>query len=167
MKPVITILLVLAILPNLSAQEIDSSNYKIEKSSFSANFMGSSSLFGITFDKVLSEKLIWEIGFGYVGIGTGITYYPFEINKSSFCPYFGLKVSFLVLPEVIAAYGGYIPIGVTYFSKHRINIGIDIGPALGELAEGGGPPAEYDENSSNNRIHKINVYGNLKIGFRL
>jgi hypothetical protein len=167
MKLCITLLLIMAILPDIVAQKADSSNYRIEKRSLSANLMGSSSLFGITFDKVLSDRFIWELGLGYVGIGTGITCYPFEIKKSSFCPYTGVKVSFLVLPEVLGAYGGYIPLGVTYFSGHRINIGIDIGPALGEWAEGGGPPAEYDENAEYNRTHKIRVYGNLKIGFRL
>ena len=81
MKLVITILLILAINPSLNAQEVESNISRIEKSSFSANIMGSSSLFGITFDKVLSDKFIWEIGFGYVGIGTGLTYYPFNIKK--------------------------------------------------------------------------------------
>lgn len=44
MKPVIKILLVLAILPNINAQEVDSSNYKIEMRSFFENFIGRSSL---------------------------------------------------------------------------------------------------------------------------
>ncbi len=111
MKPVITILIIMLILPNINAQVVDSSHYRIEKVSFSANIMGSSSLFGITLDKVLSENFIWEIGFGYVGIGTGLTYYPFNIQKSKACPYTGLKLSILGLPEVVVAYWGYIPNG--------------------------------------------------------
>jgi len=165
MKLVITILLILAIIPCVNAQEVESNTFRIEKSSFSANIMGSSSLFGITFDKVLSDKFIWEIGFGYVGIGTGLTYYPFNIKKSKPCPYTGMKFSVLGLPEVVVAYWGYIPLGVTFFSNQRINIGIDAGPALGKI-EAGGPPEERVDNSIFSD-RKIRIFGNIKVSFRL
>ena len=165
MKPVITILFISAMLTNVNAQEVDKSNIMIERSSFSANIMGSSSLGGITFDKVISDKFIWEIGLGYVGLGTGLTYYPFNIQKTNICPYTGLKFSFLGLPEVVVAYWGYIPIGVTYFPKQRINIGIDVGPALGRMENASDPEENWE--SSLFRDRKIRIFGNLKVGFRL
>lgn len=151
---------------NVKAQETETFKNDIETHSVSGNVLGSSSLVGITYERVLSKKFIFEVGLGYVGLGTGITFYPFKIKKFNVCPYTGIKFSFLVLPEVVGAYGGYIPFGVTLFSKHRVNIGIDIGPALGKWEEGGNLHFEYDPSINYNRSHKINVYGNLKIGFR-
>lgn len=158
---------------NVKAQETETFKNDIETHSVSGNVLGSSSLVGITYERVLSKKFIFEVGLGYVGLGTGITFYPFKIKKFNVCPYTGIKFSFLVLPEVVGAYGGYIPFGVTLFSKHRVNIGIDIGPALGKWEEGGNLHFEYDPTNPDynpsinyNRSHKINVYGNLKIGFR-
>ena len=165
MKPVIIMLLISAMLTNVNAQEVEQSNAMIERSSFSANIMGSSSLGGITFDKVISDKFIWEIGLGYVGFGTGLTYYPFNIQKSKICPYTGLKFSFLGLPEVVMAGWGYIPIGVTFFSKQRLNIGIDVGPALGKMKNVSNPEKNWE--SSLFRDRKIRIFGNLKVGFRL
>ena len=165
MKSVITILLIWAIIPNVYAQEVESNTSRIEKSSFSANIMGSSSLGGITFDKIITDKVIWEIGIGYVGIGTGVTYYPFNIQKSKVCPYTGLKFSLLVLPEVAMASWAYIPLGVTFFSKQRINIGFDVGPALGKMEDVSRPEENWE--SSLLRDSKIRIFGNLKVGFRL
>ncbi len=165
MKPVITILFILVILPNVTAQKVDINNFIIEKSSFSANIMGSSSLGGITFEKVLTDIIIWEVGIGYVGIGTGVTYYPFNIQKSKVCPYTGLKFSFLVLPEVAIASWAYIPLGVTFFSKQRINIGFDVGPALGKMEDVSRPVENWESSLFHDR--KIRIFGNLKVGFRL
>lgn len=165
MKPVIIMLLISAMLTNVNAQEVEQSNAMIERSSFSANIMGSSSLGGITFDKIITDKVIWEIGIGYVGIGTGVTYYPFNIQKSKVCPYTGLKFSLLVLPEVAMASWAYIPLGVTFFSKQRINIGFDVGPALGKMEDVSRPEENWE--SSLLRDRKIRIFGNLKVGFRL
>jgi hypothetical protein len=138
----------------------------IEKHSVSGNILGSSSLVGVTYERVLSNSFIFEVGFGFVGLGTGITFYPLKIKKSNVCPYTGVKFSFLVLPEVFGAYGGYIPFGLTFFSKHRLNIGLDFGPAFGHWFKGGGRPAIYDPTIDYNDSGNLKVYGNLKIGFR-
>ena len=60
---------------------------------------------------------------------------------------------------------GYVPLGVTFFSRHGINLGMDIGPAFGRwvymdrLTDSQGPPPDNNRN--------IYLYGNLKIGLRL
>ena len=160
------ILISLLITTNIAAQNTSTKNFGIEKHSVSGNILGSSSLVGVTYERVLSKKFIFEVGFGYVGLGTGITFYPFKIKKANVCLYTGVKFSFLALPGVFGAYGGYIPFGLTFFSKHRLNIGLDFGPAIGGWFKGGGHPAIYDPTIDYNDSGNINVYGNLKIGMR-
>lgn len=151
---------------NTYAQKPNSIENNIEKHSVSGNILGSSSLFGVTYERILKENFIFEVGVGYVGFGLGVTYYPFKIRKSMIRPYTGMKFSLLVLPEVFGAYGGYIPFGATYFSKHRFNIGLDFGPALGHWFRGGGRLDFEGPNINYNDSGEINVYGNLKVGFR-
>lgn len=160
------ILLTFLIANNTIAQNAITKNNEIEKHSVSGNLLGSSSLVGVTYERILSKKFIFEVGFGYAGLGTGITFYPFKIEKFNVCPYTGIKFSYLALPGVFGAYGGYIPFGATFFSKHRLNIGLDFGPAFGEWFKSGGHPAIYDPDIDYNNSGSINVYGNLKIGFR-
>lgn len=166
MKKRVVIFLFIFFQTFLFAQNDNAKNNVIEKHSVSGNILGSSSLFGVTYERVLSENFIFEVGFGYVGLGTGITFYPFKIKKSNVCPYTGVKFSLLTLPGVFGAYGGYIPFGLTFFSEHRLNIGLDFGPAFGEWFKGGGHPAIYDPDIDYNNSGSIKVYGNLKIGFR-
>lgn len=151
---------------NDKVQEITKNDNEIEKNSFSGNLLGSSSLIGISYERLLSEKFVFEIGVGIVGIGTGITFYPFKIKLDEICPYTGIKISSVGLVDVGGGYGGYIPFGLTFFSKHRINVGIDIGPALGEWVDAGGHHMIYDPNIDYSNTHPIYVYGNLKIGIR-
>lgn len=152
---------------NSYAQKQDKNSDAIEKNSVSINFLGSASLLGVTYERILSENFIFEVGVGYVGLGLGTTYYPFHIKKSKLCPYTGIKSSLVVLPGVSGAYGAYVPVGLTYFSQHRYNIGLDFGPALGHWVKSGGGPAIVDPTINRNDSGRINVYGNLKIGFRL
>jgi hypothetical protein len=167
MKFLKTILLCIFLFPSLiNAQNTKSVNHQIERNSVSFNLLGSASLLGITYERILSDHFIFEAGVGYVGVGLGTTYYPFQIKKAAVCLYTGIKFSLLVLPEVFAAYGGYVPFGITYFSNRRYNIGIDFGPAIGHWNKSGGHPAVYDPNVNYNDSGNIRVYGNIKIGLR-
>ena len=80
------ILLTFLITTNLFAQNTSTKNFEIEKHSISGNILGSSSLFGFTYERVLSNSFIFEVGFGYVGLGTGITFYPFKIKRANVSP---------------------------------------------------------------------------------
>lgn len=151
---------------NVKAQKTDTINNEMEKNSISTNIFGCSPLVGITYERYLSRKFIYEIGIGILGVGTGITFYPFDIKNSEFCFYTGAKFSAVSLLMVGGAYGGYIPFGVTFFSKYRFNIGLDIGPALGKWERGGRPDPEADPNINYDNSKNINVYGNLKISYR-
>ena len=167
MKFMKTLLLCAFLVPiNIYAQKPKKIVNDIEKNSVSINFLGSSSIIGVTYERILSKKFIFEVGVGYVGLGLGTTYYPFKIKKSMVCPYTGIKSILIVLPGVFGAYGGYIPFGITYFSKHHYNIGLDFGPALGHWSKSGGKTDRYYPFVNHHDSGEIHVYGNFKIGFR-
>lgn len=150
----LTILLFLLVITNTFSQETE--NFIKERRSISLNFLGASSLAGFTFEKKVSDKLIMEFGIGATGIGVGLTYYPKRMILSKLSPYFGLKLNTIGMVHYGVVYGGYIPIGGTYFSKSKFNFGFDIGPAL----------AFIDLETKTHVETKIIPFGNLKIGYR-
>ncbi len=91
-------------------------NSTIEKNAFSLNVMGCSSLGGMTYDLNFGKRFHLELGLGLIGIGSGLTCYPFKIKESKYCPYFGLKLSSLALVDVGGGTVAYVPFGFTYFS---------------------------------------------------
>lgn len=144
------------------AQDVDN----LEKHSVSINILGSSALAGITYESILSNRIIFEFGVGIAGVGAGLTFYPFKIKESNFCPYTGVKFSSVVLLDVGGGYGGYIPIGVTLFSINHFNIGFDFGPAIGKWRDLERLDFEDNSNIVNDNTKNIYVYGNVKIGRR-
>lgn len=134
----------------------------LEENSFSGNFFGTSSVIGVSYERIISDKIILEGGIGLVGIGAGFSYYPFNIKKSKFCPYTGIKISSLVLVDIGGGSIVYMPLGLTLFTKNRVNVGMDIGPAYGKWNEANGRPFQDKEPTSTT----LYFYGNLKIGFR-
>jgi len=147
----------------IEAQTVNNEGF--EKNSFSGNFFGTSSVIGATYERMISDKIIVEGGIGLVGIGAGFSYYPFNIKKSKLCPYTGIKISSLVLVDMGGGGIVYIPLGLTLFTKNKVNVGMDIGPAYGEWNEANGGPggAVQDKEPTSTTLY---FYGNLKIGFR-
>ena len=102
------------------------------------------------------KKIIFEAGVGYIGLGAGVSYYPFDVQLSKFCPYLGVKFSTFVPEGVII---GYIPFGLTLFSKNKVNIGFDIGPFYGKFVD-------YWSGGFEITGSMLFFLGNLKIGMR-
>ena len=140
----------------IKAQNSIEASLEIEKNSISGNIFGTSSVIGVTYERIMSKKIIFEAGVGYIGLGAGVSYYPFDVQLSKFCPYLGAKFSTFVPEGVII---GYIPFGLTLFSKNKVNIGIDIGPSYGKLVD-------YDSGGFEISGTLIYLLGNLKIGMR-
>jgi len=143
--------------PKLYSQKMEE---KVGKNAFSLNIMGSASLGGITYDLNMGDRFHLELGVGLIGIGAGLTYYPFKIKESKSCLYTGIKLSSLALVDVGGGTVAYIPLGVTYFSPYKINIGFDIGPAKGKWKDS-------SFGNSNPQTRSFYIYGNMKIGFRI
>ena len=122
-----------------------------EKNIVSFSILGTSSYFGVTYERMLTDKWAAEIGVGILSVGFGATYYPWSIKEDDVSFYTGLKFNspnvidaLLLFPDDLDP-NFYIPIGFTYASSSGFNLGIDVGPSL---------------NGS------TSVFGNIRLGFR-
>ena len=143
----------------VSAQNVDTHILWSGKS-LSLNALGAASLVGVSYDKIINEHIAWEIGIGVAGVGAGLSYYPKKMKLNAFCPYVGIKLNTVALVGVGGGYGGYIPMGVTFFEASRFNFGIDVGPGYAHTDF-------YDRHSPKKQENRFIVFGNLKVGIRL
>jgi len=135
------------------AQERNSSIEEMRKNAISFNFLGSTPLLGITYDRIVSEKVSIEIGAGIPSVGAGFKYYPWNIKESKVLFHVGLSTSFIFTEphnvwgtnDKTGFFMGYLPIGMSFFGKNGFNLGIDLGPSVAT---------------------KVIPYGNLKLGYR-
>ena len=146
-----SIVIYLLMAPALFAQE--------NKNIISGNILGASSALGLTFERIVGHKASLEIGIGLIGLGAGLSIYPWGIIESRLCFYTGLKVSSIVLVDVGGGTVAYIPFGATYFINNNWIIGFDIGPANGKLVS-----SSFGGNNS--ETVRFYGYGNLKLGVR-
>jgi len=146
----------------VSAKKDGEEGSEVEKNSVSGNILGAGPVIGLTYERILSEELIGEVGIGLLGIGVGITYYPLKIKVANLCPYTGLKFAAFALVDWGANSTGYIPFGLTFFFKRGLNMGFDFGPAVHTYNPADYPPERRDEPTST----FYGAYGNLKLGIR-
>ncbi len=136
-----------------NTQESASGIDGMRKNAISLNILGTTPIVGITYDRIVSEKVSIEIGAGIPSVGAGFKYYAWNIKESKILFHVGLSTSF-IFSEAFDVWGtsdnsgvfmGYLPIGMSYFGKHGFNLGVDIGPAVAA---------------------QVIPYGNLKLGYR-
>lgn len=129
------------------------------KNAVSVNIFGTSIIYGISYERILSKNYTLDFGVGIIGIGTGIKYYFSDLRKQKILFYSGftLNVSGLYGNTDVRIYSGkgflvYFPIGLSYFGKKKLSVGLDIGPGTTFVKQYNG--------------HSIIIYGNIKAGFR-
>lgn len=134
------------------SQEINNEPGEIRKNAISFNVLGTTPVLGITYERIVSEKISLEIGLGLPSIGVGMKIFPFGIREGELMFHTGITTtyvdsgdSFLDAQGVLA----YVPLGMSYFGKQGFNIGIDVGPGV----------VMSDETT-------FVPYGNLKLGYR-
>ena len=117
----------------------------------SFSVLGTSSYFGVTYERMLTNKWAAEIGIGLLSIGFGAAYYPWEIKEDDVSFYTGVKccspnviTTLFLIPDDTDSIV-YIPLGFTYATSGGFSIGLDVGPSL---TGGSG------------------VFGNVRAGFR-
>jgi len=141
------------------SQDTLSTSNPIKKNALSFSYFGTSGIMGISYDRIISKRVSVEVGAGIVGIGAGFKYYLSQIRpeKILFITGFSLTISSLFNDTDVRIITGkgfivYLPIGINYIGKRRLNLGIDIGPS-----------STFVKNNSGTYL---SVYGNLKIGYR-
>lgn len=129
------------------------------KNSISLNLFGTSGMAGVTYERLLLNHLGLEAGVGLYGFGGGVSYYPLVVKKNKINPYIGLKYNQII---VLIREAIYMPIGITYTSKWKLNFGTDMGFAYY-------PEKKFGSNAPLFEIKKSSQIGylwNVKIGYR-
>jgi len=137
----------------------------IRKNSVSANILGTGSYVGISYERLLFQRVIAEVGIGVIGYGIGVTVYPIKkVKAGQFNPFIGLKFTDHAIVDGENKSATYLPIGVTYFSKNSVNFSVDIGPSSFYHKSPGYNPTQDELDKY--PFSDFGVWGNLKIGYR-
>lgn len=135
------------------SQGIKNETDEIRKNAISFNLLGTTPVLGITYERILSNKISFEIGLGLPSIGVGMKIFPYGIREEKLMFHTGITATYIDLGEgdYIGGQGGlaYLPLEMSYFGKAGFNFGIDVGPGV----------VVSDETT-------FVPYGNLKLGYR-
>jgi hypothetical protein len=109
------------------------SNFEgIKKNAISFNFLGTTPIIGITYERILSEYLSLELGLGSNSAGLGVKILPFKIKASAMMFTTGFTAIYADYKDGWLANGKrvqfYVPIGINYYGTKGFNFGIDVGP---------------------------------------
>ena len=132
---------------DIKYQGIKNGFTEIKKNGISANLLGTAPFLGLTYERLLSGYFSLEAGVGLVSLGGGIKIYPFKAKEGQAIFHTGLTVAHEYYTEYTVS---YIPLGVSFFGRKGLNLGIDLGPSY--YTDG------YDS--------FFLIYGNVKLGIR-
>lgn len=104
----------------------------IKKNAISFNFLGTTPVVGITYERIISQYMSLELGVGLPGVGAGVKIMPFKIKENTMMFTTGLTTTYADYKDGWLANGKrvqlYVPIGVSYYGVKGFNFGIDTGP---------------------------------------
>jgi hypothetical protein len=104
----------------------------IRKNGISFNFLGTTPVVGITYERIMSQYMSLELGVGSNSVGLGVKIMPFKIRESAMMFTTGLTTSYADYKDGFLASGKrvqlYVPIGISYYGIKGFNFGIDVGP---------------------------------------
>jgi len=128
-----------------------------KKNAISINIAGTTPFIGITYERLLSNRLNVEVGLGVYSIGVAAKYFPFPIFNNKMVLHAAIGTNLFKTPfDSFSAEGfsntNYVTIGLTYFGKEGFSFALDLGPGI-----------NYDFNF--NEFSNL-IYGNLKLGYR-
>ena len=103
---------------------------EIKRNAISANLLGTSSVIGITYERLLSARTSLEFGIGAIGLGAGVKFFPSKVKQSRGIFHTGLSATYHNSLGWGSVVDLYLPIGLSLFGEKGLNFGIDIGPAL-------------------------------------
>jgi len=148
------LIFILFLSSTIYSQEIKHETGEIRKNAISFNILGTTPVLGITYERIVSDKISLEIGLGIPSIGVGMKIFPYGIRDGELMFHTGISAAYV---EFVDFWDGdtsqsalaYLPLGMSYFGKAGFNFGIDVGPGVVVGGE-----------------KNIIPYGNLKLGYR-
>ena len=150
---------------SICAQTSSTIDTEVRKNSISFNALGTASYLGISYERLIAQRISLEFGIGMIGYGIGATVYPFKkVKIKQFNPFIGIKYTNHAIVDGENKSATYIPLGITYFAKNKMNFSIDIGPSYFQHKSPGYRPTIEEQNRY--PYSDYGIWGNFKLGFR-
>ena len=128
-----------------------------KENALSINLAGTTPFIGVSYERLLSDKINIEAGLGVFSAGIALKYFPFSIVDNKMVVDLVLGSNVFATP--FDTFGSsdfssisFLLIGLSYFGKEGFNFGLGIGPSINY-------DFEFNEISQP-------IYGNLKLGYR-
>lgn len=118
-----------------------------KKNIISLSFFGMTPFVGVTYERLLTPFLGFDVGLGLPSIGAGIKLYLPEIREDHWNFHLGASQHFFVMPWA-GGWKTYFPIGLSRISENGFRISFDLGPQIGWYRNSG----------------DLSFNGNLRIG---
>lgn len=161
MKKFTFILSILLCSATAFSQEKSDSFAGIRKNAISFNFLGTTPVIGLTYERIVSDNISLEIGAGTNSFGLGAKIMPFKIKANTMMFTSGISVFYADYKDGFLANGKrtqiYVPIGLSYYGIKRFNFGIDVGPAYRIYS---------DDANSNGDDNGFIPWAGIKVGMR-
>lgn len=113
----------------------------IRKNAISFNFLGTTPVIGLTYERIVSNHVSLEVGVGLPSIGVGAKVFFNKIQEQQMMFNTGLTVFYVDFGDGYLISGSgvviYVPIGLSYYGKKGFNFGIDVGPGINTGNEDG------------------------------
>jgi hypothetical protein len=104
----------------------------MRKNGISFNFLGTTPVIGLTYERILSQYMSLELGIGSNSAGLGVKVMPSKIKESTMMFTTGLTTTYADYKDGWLANGKrvqlYVPIGMSYYGSKGFNFGLDVGP---------------------------------------
>lgn len=81
------------------SQGIKNETDEIRKNAISFNLLGTTPVLGITYERILSNKISFEIGLGLPSIGVGMKIFPYGIREEKLMFHTGITATYIDLGE--------------------------------------------------------------------
>lgn len=139
---------------NLYGQSIDEkSTIDFNKNAISISVLGTTPVFGLSYDRLIGNKFFLELGLGYtifeqnLSLGSSLKVTPM-LSRNSIFPFFiGISTSYVIEDKLYGVLG-YLPLGAMTNPNKKTLFSFDLGPGI--FLDG------YD----------FAIWGNIKLGHR-
>jgi hypothetical protein len=116
------------------SQEIKDDFGGIRKNAISFNFLGTTPVIGLTYERIVSNYVSLEVGVGLPSIGIGAKIFFSKVQEQKMMFNTGLTVTYIDFGDGYLLNGSgvviYVPVGLSYYGLKGFNFGVDVGPGI-------------------------------------
>lgn len=129
----------------------------VYKNTISLNAGGTSGLAGVSYERLLTKNLLFDVGVGYLGGGVGFHFYPWMVQRGKIRLKLQLSSTYMAWPGASTFQSNYIGVGGTLFTTNKLNIHLDLGPSYFY---------HYSVAAGKDFPDRWFLMGNFKLGYR-